>query len=439
MQSQARSFFHDYVHLSFIFIFLSVIFFSGCHQTKPILTFAVGGAPSELAFWESILQDFQRQTQIEVHMLRQPPDTDQRRQNFLVALESKQSNPDVFLMDVAWTAQFARSQWLEPLDSKISQDAFPKHLLFEKVIQLVGTFENQIFALPVYIDGGLLYYRKDLLEKFGWNTPPKTWEELVIMAQTVQTAMRSQDPRFYGLVWQGAQNEGMVCNFMEFMTAFGGGIQIQNRPHIENAANQTALIFMQNLIHQNKLSPPNTFTEMKEEDSRILFEQGHALFERNWPYAWVLHQKENSPVKNLVGIAPLPGTANGPSASTLGGWHVGISRFSDQKENAWKLAQFLLSEKIQKRLALEVGWNPGRRDIYEDPEVLAKLPHFQSLRTVFENTAPRPPVPYWTQLSDVLQKNVNAALAQNISAAESLQRSEQDFQRIIQRYEGRRS
>ena len=89
-----------------------------------------------------------------MEMLRQPTDTDQRRQGIVVALKAKQADPDVFLMDVAWIAQIAASGWLERLDEHIVGrylDAF-----FPRVVELADRYEGHLVALPVYVDGGLL-------------------------------------------------------------------------------------------------------------------------------------------------------------------------------------------------------------------------------------------------------------------------------------------
>ena len=181
---------------------------------KESVVFAVGGAPSEVTFWEELLQDFERQSGIRVELLRQPSDTDQRRQGLVIALNAHKSDPDVFLMDVAWMGLFMASNWLEPLEGEV--DAAP---FFQRVIQLVDRHQGHLMALPVYLDGGILYYRRDLLKRFQLPGPPGTWNELLSQALTVQNAMRKANPRFYGFVWQGAQYEGLICNMLEFIGA----------------------------------------------------------------------------------------------------------------------------------------------------------------------------------------------------------------------------
>jgi multiple sugar transport system substrate-binding protein len=332
-------------------------------------------------------------------------------------------------MDVAWAGQFAASDWLSDLGEYTSPedlDAF-----FSRVVREADHYEGTLIALPVYIDGGVLYYRTDLLEQLGRTSPPQTWSELVTLSQEI-TPERND---FYGFVWQGAQYEGLICNFLEFAGSNGGGIRIeQGAVHVNTPENREAVEFMKALIHEYEISPPSTYTEMKEEEVRLWFQQGKAMFERNWPYAWKLHQSDDSPVQGKVGIAPLPHFADGESKSTLGGWHVGISKHSDNKEDAWRLVEFITSRETQTRLALELGWNPGRVEVYTDSTVLEQMPHFAELRDVFDNAIARPHVPYYSQLSTVLQRRLNSVLAEKTPVDEALATAESEMTEIVKRY-----
>jgi multiple sugar transport system substrate-binding protein len=405
---------------------------TGCGPQKNAVVFAVGGAPAELAFWEKLVEDFERQSGIPIELLRQPTDTAQRRQGLVIALNARQSNPDVFLMDVAWLGLFIASDWLEPLGKAIDPDPF-----FGRILRLVDMQQGRLFALPVYVDGGVLYYRRDLLQRFGLTDPPSTWRELLSTARMIQNSMRVEHPRFYGFVWQGAQYEGLICNFMEFSGSNGGFVYQKGRIFIDRPENREALQFMQDLIWKHKVSPPNTYTEMKEEEVRTYFQSGNALFERNWLYAWSLHQHPDSPVSGKIGVAPLPAREPGERVSTLGGWHIGLSKFSDQKVGAIKFIQFVTAYETQKKLALGLGWKPSRMNLYADPDMLAQAPHFEKLKAVFETAQPRPILPYYPQLSAIIQKHVNRVLADKSTAVAALDAAQQEINRLQKRYRSR--
>jgi multiple sugar transport system substrate-binding protein len=170
---------------------------------------------------------------------------------------------------------------------------------------------------------------------------------------------------------------------------------------------------------------------------RRWFQRGNALFERNWPYAWKLHQSPDSPVKGKIGVGALPHFDGCESASTLGGWHIGMSKFSDDKAEAWKLIHFFVSYQIQKKLVLNLGWNPGRSDVYADPEVLAEMPHLSKLQNVFELAVARPDVPYYSQISTVIQRYANQCLADKIEAADALKEMQAQIDEVEKAYQSK--
>ena len=410
-----------------------LLFVTAC-QKAPKFTFMVGGSPNALLYWQKVIKEFEAQKGIKVELIRLPADTEQRRQRIVIPLQAEASDPDVFLMDVIWVGMIAGARWLEPLNYYITRDNFDINRFFKRVIEDVDTFKHKIIALPVYVDGGLLYYRKDLLSKYGYREPPSTWETLVNMAKQIQRKERAQNKAFWGFVWQGAMYEGLICTFLEFCASGNGGIFFNpsGKIKLDTRENQKALEFMVRLIHQEGISPPNTFTELKEEEVRLIFQHRNALFERNWPYAWILHQQ--SSLKGKVGITQLPHFEGGKTASTLGGWHIGISKFSDVKEMAWEFVKFVTSFEQQKKFVLELSWNPGRSDIYQDSEIREKMPHLIVLKNVFENAVTRPVSPYYSQISQVIQRHINAALALKETPNEALKKAQTEIDQLFTYY-----
>jgi multiple sugar transport system substrate-binding protein len=394
------------------------------------VVFAVGGAPTELLCWQDLIGDFASESGISVKMVRLPTDSSQQRQSLLIPLKAGLSDPDVFLMDVAWVGLFAAAKWLEPLGGKVDVSPF-----FPNVVKEVDIAGGQLVALPVYMDGGLLYYRKDLLKEAGLARPPETWEEMVSSAVKVQRRQRVDHPNFFGFVWTGSQYEGLVTVFMEFAGSKGGFAWKSGRIRLASPENIRALTFMRDLIWREKISPPSTYTTMKEEEVRRYFQAGDALYERNWPYAWALHQAEGSQVKDKTGVAPVPALRGSRSVSTLGGFHIGVSTYSDVKAEALEFVRFVTRYQSEKQLVLKLGWNPGRQDLYGDPAVLAVAPHLRTLREVFAHARPRPVVPYYTQISEIVQRHLNRALANEVSPEAALAHADGEIADLLARYE----
>jgi multiple sugar transport system substrate-binding protein len=408
---------------------LFLLFFLGCSEQKKEFTIWIGGAPNEIAFWEEVINEFEGSSGIFVQLVRQPTYTDQRRQALVISLEAQQPNPDLFLMDVVWIKQFVESGWLQPLDELIEESNFPIDIFFKKIIEQVNKHNDTLYALPVFLDVALLYYRSDLLKKYGYQNPPETWNQLVDYSEKIV-----QKDDINGFAWQGAQYEGMICSFNEFINSNNGGILVNDKFKINTSKNIEALKFMRDLIWKYNVSPQNTFTDMKEEEVRRNFQSGNAIFERNWTYAWKLHQGSDSPVRGKTGVTILPHFKNGKSVSTLGGWHIGLSKYSDEKKEAWELIKYITSYEVQKKMIMTIGWNPSRKDVYDDPDVKEEIPQVNILKETLENSVARPVLAYYPQLSDVIQRFINNCLAGKMTAEEALNKIQNDAEELVELY-----
>jgi multiple sugar transport system substrate-binding protein len=340
-----------------------------------------------------------------------PASTDVQHQFYAINLSGGTEELDVFSMDVIWVQEFAMAGWLAPLDG-----IFPASVrggFFRGPVEAV-TYGGKAWAVPWYIDAGVLYYRKDLLEKYGYG-PPATWDELVGIAKEVT----KKEPGLYGFIWQGKQYEGLVCNVLEYIWSNGGEILTGDKPSALSEENVQALGFMRDLITRHGVTPALVLNAI-EEPTRHTFGSGRALFMRNWPYAWNIFEREGSLVKGKVGVAPLPHFEGGESASTLGGWQLGINRFSKHRAEAERLISFLTSYEVQKQLALTVGYKPTRKALYDDEELKRSEPFITGLYDVFERARPRPVSPYYMMITQVLQPEFSSVISGRSSPEEAL-------------------
>ncbi|GAB4258373.1 MAG: ABC transporter substrate-binding protein [Deferrisomatales bacterium] len=316
-------------------------------------------------------------------------------------LKNRSADVDVFLMDVVWPPEFAAAGWAEPLDRYFPPEG--REAFLPGAI-LANTYRGKIYGVPLYLGSGILYYRKDLLEAYGFE-PPATWEELVKQAQAIVAGEKGQGRALHGYSGQFKQYEGLVCDMLEFVLSAGGRLLAPegDRSALGEPAALEAVAFVRDRLI-GAVAPRGVLT-YQEPESLDLFVQGKAVFHRNWPYAWqVANDPRRSAVAGKVGIAKLPHFPGGRSVAALGGWQVGISRFSRNKDGAWALAAFLTSEESQKLFALRAGLAPTRRAVYEDPEVARAQPHLVRMKPVFLTAHPRPRTPLYPAVSNVLQR-----------------------------------
>ena len=342
--------------------------------------------------------------------LRATPDAaDQRHQLYVQWLNAHVSEPDVLQLDVVWTPEFAAAGWIAPLD----QFRPPVEELFAPTVA-ANRWNGALYALPWFVDVGMLYWRTDLLAN-----PPETLDDLVRMSKDVQA---SRDVPF-GLVWQGARYEGLVTVFVEHLGAFGGAILDEaGRVVVDSDAAVRALTFMRAAIYQDAVVPPAVLT-WQEEQTRFAFQNGQAVFMRNWPYAYaLLEDRAESMVAGKFRVAPVPGQPGGAPSAALGGSTLAINAHSDQPDDAYALIQFLLEPEQMIERAEVAGQFPPRPALYATPELARalKIPPAEA-RRIIQAAVPRPVSPVYSQLSNILQVSLHRALTRQQEPTAALQ------------------
>jgi multiple sugar transport system substrate-binding protein len=388
-------------------ITLLLFFFHRPGGAQPTILRLVTSRSDTPQFWTQAIADFESQNP-GVNVVREiaPNSSTQFHDLLSQKLKNRDTRLDVFLMDVIWPGEFASAGWVLPLDRFFSP---AERSAFLDAPMAANRYRGQTFGVPFFVDAGLLYYRKDLLEKHRLK-PPRHWPELVKQAKEILAA--EADPHLTGYSGQFKQYEGLVCNMMEFILSNGGTLldEQRQRSALQEDRAREAVRFVRDRIigeisHRGVLA-------YEEPESVALFTQGRAIFHRNWPYAWqIANDPKQSKIAGKVGMMPLPAFPGGQGASTLGGWQLGISRFSTAPGLAWRLVTFLTSREMQKRMALTMGRAPARQALYQDSELLDKIPQLPSLLETFKQAVPRPTTPVYVPLSNIMQRYFSAALA----------------------------
>ena len=313
------------------------------------------------------LDDFIRKTGIQVEFV---PSWGASKDQFTLIQEMLKRHfrtPDVFLIDLIWPGTLQKN--LLDLSPYLKEDARSQLVeLFKNT-----TIDQRIVSLPLYVNTGLLYYRADLLKKYGYHHPPGTWNELEKVARRIQNGERAAGHRaFWGYVWQGRAYEGLTCNALEWQASFGGGSIIDPDGTISVNNPETAKAMEMAAGWIGSISPPSVLA-YTEGDSLNVFRSGNAAFMRYWSSGSRSLRAAASSVAEHFGVAPLPA---GPSrcAQTMGGFQLAVSRYSAYQQEAAELVLELTSGVAQKARALQEGYLPTIRQLYDDPEVLKAVP-----------------------------------------------------------------
>ncbi len=332
--------------------------------------------------------------------------------------------------DVVWPAQFAANGWIEDLSDRFTEED-SKAFLPAPVESC--TYEGSVYGVPWFTDAGMLYYRKDLLENAGFSEPPATWEELQEQATRVTRDSNVED----GFVFQAAEYEGGTVNGLEYIWTHGGdvlagenleNVVIDRGPAVAGLATERGMV--ESGVAQQAVS---TYAE---QECQAAFLSGRAVFCRNWPYMYALAGEEGQSKigPDQVGVAPLPVAAGQEeSFSGLGGWNFYLNATSSQEEKdaAYEFVKFATSPEQQKYRALNGSFLPTLEDLYDDEEIVEKVPVIALGESAIKNARSRPLSPYYSDMSLVMAEQFNACVKGTKSPEEAASTLDERLQEIV--------
>ncbi len=407
-------------------VVIACALFAGSAQAASI-KISCSGVGQELEFCKGSAEAWAKKTGNEVQIVTPPNDASERLALYQQVLSAGSDKIDVLQVDVIWPGLLGSHL----VDLKAyTKGAEKEH--FEGFIAN-NTNNGRLVAMPWFANAGLLFYRKDLLQKYGAKVPG-TWDELGASAKKIQDGERAAgNDKMWGFVWQGRAYEGLTCNALEWVASFGGGsiVEADGKVSIKNPnaakALQTAASWVGSIS-------PTAVLNYAEEEARGVFQAGNAVFMRNWPYAWSLAQGDDSVIRGKVGVAVLPkGGAGGRNAATLGGESLAVSKYSKHAALAADLVMHMTSAAVQKDRALRGSFNPTIGALYKDPEIIKANPFMGELYGTFTSAIARPTTvtgPRYNQVSNQFWNASHEVLSGKSKPDEALGRLEQALGRL---------
>jgi trehalose/maltose transport system substrate-binding protein len=391
-----------------------------------------GGSDSgEAGRWtRAAAEEWATKTGNKIEYVSLPNDASAALQQVQQYWAAKSPDVDVYSVDVIWQGILAPHA--VDLGKYFKEEEIKE--FFPRIVEN-NTVGGRLVSIPWFTDAGILYYRTDLLEKYGYKEPPKTWEELAEMAQKIQDSERAADqPDFHGFVFQGKASESVTCNAVEWIYSFNGGtiVDPDKRVAINNPDAIKALETAKGWV--GTISPKGV-TVYGEEEARNVWQSGNAAFMRNWPYAYALGNDPKSAIAGKFDVTVLPkGGDDGKNAACLGGWNLMVSAYSKAPDVAADLVRYLVSEEQQKKRAIALSLLPTLPALYGDPDVLAKNPYFRNLLEVLTNAVARPSTVTgadYNQLSTSFFQNVTKALTGGETPQNAVTNVEKIAKRIL--------
>jgi trehalose/maltose transport system substrate-binding protein len=372
----------------------------------------------------ALAQKFGQDTGITVNVVGKPTSATENYSTYQRFFQAQSPDLDVMMIDVIWPAAFA--QHLVDLNPKLGEQA---KKCYPSIIEN-NTVDGKLVGFPFFGDFGMLFYRKDLLQKYGISAPPKTWDELEQQARRVLEGERGANPNLQGFVFQGNAYEGLTCNGLEWLASSGGGRLIENG-NVTFNNQQAAAILTKARGWVGSISPSGV-TSYQEDETAQAFTGGNAVFVRNWPYMYQLAQ-EAAATKDKFDVAPLPVTGTNKPVGTLGGWQLGVSRYSRAQDAAIEFVRYMTSEQVIKFRGVNGTYVPLYDSVANDPDVQRNQPFLRNLADVERVTRPsRELAENYNQGSTIIFQAFNQILNGQPAQAQ-LQNAQGQLQRLVRR------
>ncbi len=346
-------------------------------------------------------------------LIELPEDADSQRAQMIQNANAKSDAYSVLVVDNVWTAEFAANRYIVELP----QDQFPMGDFMPPVIAS-AEYKDKLYAVPSASDGGLLYYRTDLLKGAGIAAPPKTWAEMIDDCKKIQATPAGAGANCYAGQFQ--KYEGLTVNAAEAINSAGGVITDKDgKPDVNTDAAKQGLQFLVDGFKQGYI--PKEALTYKEEEGRRAFQSGKLIFHRQWPYQYALAEKTDgsSQVAGKFAVAPLPGLS-GPGVSSLGGHALGISSYAKNKKSALDFVKFYTSKENSQKY-LELGSQaPVYTSIYDDPTLQKKFPYLATLKASILGAQARPKVVRYGDATLAIQDAAYGALQGTMTVDQAL-------------------
>jgi trehalose/maltose transport system substrate-binding protein len=324
--------------------------------------------PNEISKRAALTQQFTQRTGIQIREMPQPESSFEQLDLMRKLLRPGTSGIDLLGIDPIWSATL-KSDLVD-----LGPDSTAEISSLDPQLLPGYTVDGKLVAIPYQVNVGALEYRSDLLRQYGYDHPPRTWDELERMALRIQSGERAKGNKdFWGYVWQGAASEALTCNALEWQVAEGGGRIIEGDGTI--SVNNPAVIRAWQRAKRwiGSISPPSVVA-FREIDSMNEFGSGRAAFNRVWLGTTITRGGRSSRVywRNLnpvveTGFASMPGGPGG-SGGTLGGSGLAVSQYSAHRSEAIEFVRFLVRAQIQSNEDRKSA-PPGRFAIANLPSV----------------------------------------------------------------------
>jgi len=283
--------------------------------------------------------------------------------------------------------------------------------------------EEHVYWIPHHGSTQILFYRKDLFAREKLK-PPETYDDLFRIAEIF-----TNNPKYkgvYGFATTAKQGEWASSTWSTWIWSWGGDYFDKDwYPIFNDEKGVASLEAYAEAI--NRFAPPDA-PNYDNEMGGAAMQQGRIAMLQMWPYlAAAMEDPSQSKVVGKVGYAPMP--KKELRFPRLGSWGLTISKYSKNKEWAWRyMAEFNSKENVQK-IHKAAGMPIVRLSVAS--EIAKKDPLFKAVFESYENTKERPGIPEIGQIIDVWGLAVSRVVTGDADAQTALDEAAVKIEEIL--------
>jgi multiple sugar transport system substrate-binding protein len=366
---------------------------------------------------------FEDETGIQVREHHTPPDSVGTQDAYAEVFETDDAAFDVGHMDVVWPGEFASNGWVVPIRDRHGHVSDMIQTAREAV-----TVEGKMVAMPFYTDVNVLFYNEQKLTEHGYTEPPNTESELINIAQDILPA---DDEAKHGYLWQGEAHEGLTVMWFNWLWGRDGSVWEDGEIVVNTEKGIDALRHAVNLLYVHDISPEQILNSYAH-DNRYEFAEGQSLFMRHWPKAVSL-LNTGTAIADDFDVTTLPTHEDHPDAQNacLGGWNLFVASDAPNPSEAQELVDWMATEEVQRRLALDYSRLPVRERLYEDEQIREAFEAMSVFETALGQCRERPPIPQYPEFSEILCTECHAALKQEKTPRQALSDAQDAIDTLI--------
>lgn len=398
-------------------------------EKEPVtLTFYAN--PSDNGAAAKVVEGFEAEYDwIDVEIVEMPSGTDDRKTTLSTVFQAQDDSIDVCLIDCTWPDEFIGAGWLADMSDVYTDEEIDEFI--PSTMDICYGDDGGLYATPVYINVGVLVYRTDLLEKYGYDGPAETWDELIEQCNTIVAGEAAEGNNIAGYTSAWKEFEGLTCCALEFMWDYGAEFSDEDgNCTLDSAEAVEGLTTMKTLVDDGLVDAG--IRSYVWTDSQAIFNSGGAVYMRDWPAAYQsAKDPENSSVSDSVGVAALPTGSDG-TYTTNGGWYAAVSAYSSHPEEAKLFAKYLSGYDGMLAYATENGMLPARLDVYEDEALEGSA--VAELFPIADTCKNRPSSAYYSEYSLIIQSSVAEILDGTTDVETGATEMTESIQKLMDEY-----